>query len=63
MSLADCVNIFPQFRSNGNIFEYAIRLVRVMLGNFLEIKMLYDKCKCKELWSYICLWKYWLLIY
>ena len=35
---------FPQFRSNVNLFESVVRLVPVMLWNFLEARMLYDKC-------------------
>ena len=34
----------PQFRTNVSLFESAICLVTGELWNFLEARMLYDKC-------------------
>ena len=34
----------PQFRTNVNLFESVICLVPGELRNFLEARMLYDKC-------------------
>ena len=38
------VNILLQFRTNVSLFESVIRLVPAKLWNFLEARMLYDKC-------------------
>ena len=38
------VNILPQFRTNVNLSESVICLVPGELWNFLEARMLYDKC-------------------
>ena len=34
----------PKFRTNVNLFESVICLVPANLWNFLEARMLYDKC-------------------
>ena len=38
------VNILPQFKTNVSLFESVICLVPIELWNFLEARMLYDKC-------------------
>ena len=46
------VNILPQFRTNVSLYESVIFRVPGKLWNFLESKMLYDKCIGNKLWSY-----------
>ena len=38
------VNILPQFRTNVNLLESVICLGLAKLWNFLEARMLYEKC-------------------
>ena len=49
MNLAD---ILTQFRNNVNLFESVLCLLSGDLWNFLEARMLYDKCIEIKLWSY-----------
>ena len=42
----------PQFRTNVSLFESVICLVTGEFWNFLEARMLYDKCIENQLWSY-----------
>ena len=41
----------PQFRTNVRLFESVIRLVPAKLWNFLEARMIHDKCIENQLWS------------
>ena len=38
------LKFLPQFRTNVYLFEAVIRLVLTKLWNFLDARMLYDRC-------------------
>ena len=42
----------PQFRTNFSLYESVIRLVPAKFWNFLEARMLFDKCIENKLWSW-----------